>query len=167
MCFMHRKRCTKRSQDFVGLFRPMFVVVWNIVSYDYVYSLGVYAPPPPPPLTQKNSCLRLNYLIRFFIDISMNIETDFPKVVALPWIAGFNVAYLIRLACCSRLLEGLQCDRPFRLGSLKLEMRTKHKVRVLRTCSLMQCFAIFLVPRTSYKSCSWLVTSPLCDPILV
>jgi len=88
----------------------------------------------------------------FFTDMCMNTDRDFPNVVALPWDAGSKVAYLIRLASPSSLFESLQCDRPFRLGSLKLEMRTKHKARVLRACGLIQCFAVFLVPRTSYKS---------------
>lgn len=89
----------------------------------------------------------------------MNTERDFPNIVALPRIAGSKVAYLIRLASPSGLFESLHRDRPFRLGILELEMRTKRKVRVLRTCSLIQCFAIFLVPRTSYKSCL------LCGPL--
>lgn len=70
----------------------------------------------------------------------VNTETDFPNVVALPWFAGFNIAYLIRLSCSSRLLQSLQCDRPFRLGSLELEMRTKHK---LKNPKIMQFNALF------------------------
>ena len=82
----------------------------------------------------------------------INIETDFPNVVALLCFAGFNVAYLICLACPGRLLESLHCNRPFRLDSLELEMRTKYKLRVLIACSLVQCFLILLVPRAPYKS---------------
>ena len=132
--------------------RPFPTFVYRCVKYSILHVRlppgGTWTTTPPPQ--KKTSCLRLSY--SFFTDMCMNTDRDFPNVVALPWVAGSKVAYLIRLASPSSLFESLQCDRPFRLGSLKLEMRTIHKTRVLRACSLIQCFAIFLVPRTFYKS---------------
>jgi hypothetical protein len=72
------------------------------------------------PQQKKKTTASDLIIYSFCSDVCMNIETDFPNVVALPCFAGFNVAYLICLALSGRLLERLQCDRPFRLGSLEL-----------------------------------------------
>jgi hypothetical protein len=146
---MHRKNFTKISQDAVGLFRPVFVLVWNIVSCVYIET-------PPPP---KKRLPQAQFFNSLFTDMCTNTERNFPNIVALPWVAGSKVAYLMRLSSPSSLLESLQCDRPFRLGSLELETRAKDKVRVLNACIWIQSFAIFLVSRTFYKSCL------LCGPL--
>ena len=131
--------------------RPFPTSVHRCVKYSI---LRVHLPPggawTPPP--KKKKLPQAQLFNSFFTDVCMNTDRDFPNVVALPWVAGSKVAYLIRFSSTSSLFESLQCDRPFRLGSLKLEMRTKHKARVLRACSLIQCFAVFLVRRTCNKS---------------